>query len=126
MQAQNKYQLSLKQNSLYNYSVIATPNILSGAQAPFINDQQFVILIPDGSSVANAEGYSTALFTAIDDFYYGEDVVTFNMVKDIKLPIHKRSTSITLATFDIIGEPTNGIITLLDNSSVLVEVLHKH
>ncbi|WP_299891007.1 T9SS type A sorting domain-containing protein [uncultured Lacinutrix sp.] len=120
LQAQT-YQLTLIQNSAYNYSVAAIPDFNSTAPHPYINDQNFTITIPDGVTVSGVSGgYAVPIFTDIDAFNPGEDAIAFNLVQDIVLPEHTIGTPIVLTTFSVDGSPTSGAISLLDNTSGLV------
>ncbi|WP_299890112.1 T9SS type A sorting domain-containing protein [uncultured Lacinutrix sp.] len=119
IQAQT-YELTLIQNSGYNYSVAAVPDFNSTAPHPYINDQNFTITIPDNITISNVTGgYSVPVFTSIDAFNPGEDAIAFNLVQDIVLPAHTAGTPIVLTTFDVNGSPTTGSISLLDNTSAL-------
>ncbi|WP_299889084.1 T9SS type A sorting domain-containing protein [uncultured Lacinutrix sp.] len=119
MQAQT-YQLTLIQNSGYNYSVAAVPDFNSTAPHPYINDQNFTVLVPDGVTISNVTGgYSVPVFTSLPAPNTSEDAIAFNLVQDIVLPLHTAGTPIVLTTFDVDGSPTSGSITLLDNASSL-------
>ncbi|WP_299891003.1 T9SS type A sorting domain-containing protein [uncultured Lacinutrix sp.] len=120
LQAQT-YQLTLIQNSAYNYSVVAIPDFNSTAPHPYINDQNFTITIPDGVTVSGVSGgYAVPIFTDIDAFNPGEDAIAFNLVQDVVLPVHTIGSPIVLTTFSVDGSPTSGAISLLDNTSGLV------
>ncbi|WP_299886443.1 T9SS type A sorting domain-containing protein [uncultured Lacinutrix sp.] len=114
------YELTLLQNSGYNYSVAAVPDFNSTAPHPYINDQNFTVLLPDGVTISNVTGgYSVPVFTSLPAPNTAEDAIAFNLVQDIVLPAHTAGTPIVLTTFDVDGSPTSGSITLLDNASSL-------
>ncbi|WP_299886066.1 T9SS type A sorting domain-containing protein [uncultured Lacinutrix sp.] len=119
LQAQN-YQLTLIQNNNYNFSVAAVPDFNSTAPHPYINDQNFTVLLPDNVTISNVTGgYSVPVFTSLPAPNTAEDAIAFNLVQDVVLPAHTAGTPIILTTFDVDGSPTSGSITLLDNTSSL-------
>lgn len=120
MQAQDTYQLTLKFESAYTFTVQATPNFTSTSPHPFVNDQNFTIIIPNGVTLSGTGSYSTPVFTAIDAYYPDHDAIPFNLVVDVQLPAHTAGTPIDIVTFNVDGSPTSGTIKLLDNTDGLV------
>ncbi len=127
IQAQT-YQFSLQQNTGYNFSIIATPDYSKTAPFPTISQIAFTIMVPDGVTASDATFVggnvgSAAVFTALDaaDSEPGRDALNFSNNYDprIALSEHVAGTPFVVATFDILGSPTTGNITLLDNGSTL-------
>ncbi len=119
LQAQT-YELTLKFNGSYSFTVQAVPNFTSTSPHPFINDQNFTIIIPNGVTLSSTGAYSVPVFTAIDAYYPDHDAIPFNLVSDIPLPAHTAGTPIDIVTFNVDGSPTSGTIKLLGNTDGLV------
>ena len=123
VQAQS-YQFTLIQNAPDNYSVATVPDFNSTAPHPIVNDHNFTIMLPDGATVANISGigaYTTGVYDNLDAAPApgpGNDAILFNLVQDITLVAHTAGTPIVLVTFDVLGPPELGNISLLDNGAL--------
>jgi len=130
IQAQS-YNFTLIKNSNYNYTVAAIPDFDSGVDTPNLESFGFTIMLQDGASID--EGTinfhylsldSVTIFTAaqLDSSDPGMDrsanlVVTPSGVA--MFPAHPMDQVINLVTFDVLGSPTTGEISILDNGSAL-------
>ncbi len=128
--AQN-YSFTLIQNSDYNYTVAAVPDFNSGTDMPNLESFGTTIMLQEGATVdVNNITFSflsldsTTFFdvATLNDADPGQDrsatlIVTPSGVAS--LPAHAASEVIPLITFDVLGAPTTGEISILDNNSAL-------
>lgn len=130
IQAQDRYSFTLIQNSDYNYSVAAVPNFVGNvANPPNLESFGFTVMLQDGASASNITlGYlnldSATVIPAsnLDAFDPGYDrsaTLIASTSGDADLPAHNIGDIIVLATFDVLGTPTTGEISILDNNSAL-------
>ncbi|WP_157811589.1 T9SS type A sorting domain-containing protein [Lacinutrix sp. Bg11-31] len=123
IQAQS-YEFTLIQNDVAEFSVAVVPDFNSTAPHPIVNDHNFTIMLPDGATVANVSGigtYTTGVYTNLDGAPApgpGNDATVFNLVQDITLVAHTIGTPIVLATFDVLGPPDTGAVSLLENGAL--------
>ncbi len=125
------YSFTLLQNSDYNYTVAAVPDFNSGTDMPNLESFGTTIMLQDGATVDVGNivfSYlsldSTTFFDAatLDSSDPGQDrsatlIVTPSGVAS--LPAHDALDIIPLITFDVLGTPTTGEISILDNNSAV-------
>ena len=128
--AQDSYSFTLIQNSDYNYSVAAIPNFVGNvSNPPNLESFGFTIMLQDGASASNITlGYlnldsATVIpasnLAAFDPGYDRSATLIASTSGDADLPAHNIGDIIVLATFDVLGAPTTGEISILDNDSAL-------
>ncbi|WP_452601824.1 T9SS type A sorting domain-containing protein [Pontimicrobium sp. MEBiC06410] len=131
--AQTDYRFTLIQNSGYNYTVAAVPDFDSGGATPTLDSYGFTVMLQDGASIDEGgaikhEGggsLSFAVYTAsqLDAADPGNDrsatVLTVASDPNDDFPAHTNGQLIPLVTFDVLGAPTTGEISVLDNGSSL-------
>ena len=129
-QAQDTYRFTLLQNSDYNYSVAAIPNFAGNvSNPPNLESFGFTIMLQDGATVANivlaylnldsATVIPAANLDAFDPGYDRSATLIASSSGDTDLPAHNFGDTIVLVTFDVLGSPTTGEISILDNNSAL-------
>ena len=125
------YSFTLLQNSDYNYTVAAVPDFDSGTDMPNLESFGTTIMLQEGATVdVNNITFSflsldsTTFFdaTTLNDADPGQDrsatlIVTPSGVAS--LPAHNALDVIPLITFDVLGSPSTGEISILDNNSAL-------
>jgi hypothetical protein len=130
--AQN-YSFSLVQNNGYSFSVVAIPDFDSGAFEPVVQFYGFTIVLPAGTSVIvddiqpsgltligdNYNLVSGSSLTGVDASMSNKDLLVFTTVASsgIAITAHSNGEQIPLITFTVNGDPTTGVLTLLDNGS---------
>jgi len=130
--AQDGYTFSLVKNSTYNFSVQAVANY--DKTGPDLESFGFAIMLQDGASIdqsslvlpyGSLEGNtmpinSAATLNAADP---GNDrsssYIAIGSGSGLNFPDHVAGDAITIATFDVLGNPTSGEISILDNGSAL-------
>ena len=122
IQAQT-YQFSIQQNTGYNFSIVATPDFSKTTPFPTISQLGFTVMVPDGVTVSDATApggltMTPAVFPTLGPTLVGVDAIIFSGNFDPResLGEHVAGTPIVIATFDVLGSPTTGDITLLDNA----------
>ncbi|WP_452599525.1 T9SS type A sorting domain-containing protein [Pontimicrobium sp. MEBiC01747] len=135
VQAQDGYTFSLVQNSGYNYSVVAVPDYTASA-APNLESFSLTIMIQDGGytgkdhitlpygSIELTTTGEIPIFTAaqLDSADPGNDRGAYVMSissGSFSLPMHNANEPFPIVTFDILGSPTTGEVSILDNGSSL-------
>ncbi|WP_375238519.1 T9SS type A sorting domain-containing protein [Aurantibacter sp.] len=119
------YTFSLVYNSGYNFSVTATPDYSKAAPFPTLAQSGFTLLVPDGVTLGPVTGYgltySSAPYLSLPAPHGVEDAFNLSVLYApiVDLPEHVAGTPIVVATFDVLGTPTTGNLTLLDNASSL-------
>jgi len=125
------YSFTLVQNSNYNYSLVAIPDFDSGGNMPNLESFGTTIMLPDGATLSNITfNYlnldSTAFFTpsqldANDPGQNRSATVISSSSGVASIPTHTINQGITLITFDVLGTPSSGFISILDNTSTLAQ-----
>lgn len=128
--AQN-YRFTLLQNSDYNYSLAAVPNFDSGSDIkPNSNQYNFTIMLQDGATIDQSslishhltlDAFTITEATTLDVVDRGHDRSGNTIVSNGRslFPEHLKGELIPLITFDVLGAPTTGEISILDNDSSL-------
>lgn len=125
------YSFTLIKNSDYNYTVAAVPDFDSGTDKPNLESFGVTILLQEGATVdvdnivfAYLSLDSTTPFTAaqLDAADPGQDrsatlIASASGVDE--LDPHAALAIIPLITFNVLGNPTTGEISILDNNSSL-------
>jgi len=138
VQAQDGYTFTLTQNSGYNYSVKAVANYNSVmGMDPDLESFGFAIMLQDGASIdqsslvlpyGSLDGGTIFINTAatLDGADPGNDrssnYIAISSGSNLGFPGHSAGDEITIATFDILGSPTTGEISILDNASGLASL----
>lgn len=125
------YSFTLVQNNDYNYSVAAVPDFDSGTDTPKLESFAFTIMLQDGASIDQGTLVmeylnldSVSIFTAaqLDADDSGQDrsasIIASASGVDI-FAAHLPGAIIPIVTFDVLGTPTNGEVSILDNGSAL-------
>ena len=130
--AQDGYSFKLVKNSAYNFSVNAVANYTK--TSPDLESFGFAIMLQNGASVdqsslvlpyGSLEGNimpinSAATLNGADP---GNDrsssYIAIGSGSGLNFPDHVSGDEITIATFDVLGTPTTGEISILDNGSAL-------
>ena len=124
------YSYTLVKNSDYNYSVAAVPDFDGNvSNPPNLESFGFTIMLEDGSSLSNitfsyltldsATEFTAAQLDAADPGQNRTATLITSTSGSADLPAHTSGDVIVLATFEILGTPTSGEISILDNNSDL-------
>ncbi|WP_420574830.1 T9SS type A sorting domain-containing protein [Kordia sp.] len=131
LKAQDGYTYTLQHNGGYSFTVQAVPNTSANNFATSVQSYGFTLILPDGETIDTGSATSLGGAPSVT-FFDGTNVaqptidgylVTETLGSPATLSAPSAATNSDIFTFTINGNPTSGIVYILENNSALATTI---